>query len=291
KKQFSLAFLTLFLFYFPAMLSFRALYIVGLNSTEFPNLTLWEMVDELELYHYDSNNMSFISQYEWLKNIEDQQFWTFQNNLLYYLKDLSNNAIKTVMGLFNQTSGVHFLQGMAGCDINGSSFAVLGYDGNDLLLFNTTSLKCTAAEQEVNVLEDICNIPLISVQFWKQSVLDGYNEGKQQLLVTSVKSEVFLVQRMATEVTCFVTGFLPSEINVTWIRDDGKQVESTSGEILPNGDETYQIRINLTVSSMDLETYSYSCVVKHSSLTKNFIVTWNYKGENKGELVRNWEWK
>uniref|UniRef100_H3A4I8 Ig-like domain-containing protein n=1 Tax=Latimeria chalumnae TaxID=7897 RepID=H3A4I8_LATCH len=72
---------------------------------------------------------------------------------------------------------------------------------------------------------------------------------------------------------CYVTGFFPSKIAVTWLRN-GKEVNShvTSSELLQDGDWTYQIHVflEMTLKSGDV----YTCRVEHSSLPDPLELTW-----------------
>ncbi|KAL0169109.1 hypothetical protein M9458_033705, partial [Cirrhinus mrigala] len=58
---------------------------------------------------------------------------------------------------------------------------------------------------------------------------------------------------------CLATGFYPRHINLTMLRD-GQPVadhEITGGDLLPNGDGTYQMRKN---------KHKYTCSATHLSL-------------------------
>ena len=90
----------------------------------------------------------------------------------------------------------------------------------------------------------------------------------------SVKPRVRLFQKAIPDsgwakVTCLATGFYPRHINLTLFRD-GQPLDShqiTGGELLPNGDGTYQMRKSLEVSTEDLkENYQYTCKAEHLSL-------------------------
>jgi len=66
-------------------------------------------------------------------------------------------------------------------------------------------------------------------------------------------------------VSCLATGFYPRHINLTLFRD-GQPVpdhEITGGDLLPNGDGTYQMRKSLEISA---DKHRYSCSATHLSL-------------------------
>ncbi|KAK7146232.1 hypothetical protein R3I93_013854 [Phoxinus phoxinus] len=71
------------------------------------------------------------------------------------------------------------------------------------------------------------------------------------------------------QISCLATGFYPRHINLTLFRD-GQPVDDDQirgGEILPNGDGTYQMRKSLVISDEELrEGHKYNCTMKHLNL-------------------------
>nr|NP_001088364.1 uncharacterized protein LOC495209 precursor [Xenopus laevis]AAH84607.1 LOC495209 protein [Xenopus laevis] len=74
-------------------------------------------------------------------------------------------------------------------------------------------------------------------------------------------------------ITCFVDGFFPPMIKVTWLKngiEEGEQV--TSSELLPNGDWTFEIHVMLETTIKHGDTFT--CRVEHSSLQQPVSVNW-----------------
>ncbi|XP_067236040.1 major histocompatibility complex class I-related gene protein-like isoform X2 [Chanodichthys erythropterus] len=72
-------------------------------------------------------------------------------------------------------------------------------------------------------------------------------------------------------VSCLATGFYPRHINLTLFRD-GQPVsdhEITGGDLLPNGDGTYQMRKSLEISA---DKHKYTCSATHLSLDNKLII-------------------
>ncbi|XP_039512809.1 major histocompatibility complex class I-related gene protein-like [Pimephales promelas] len=72
-------------------------------------------------------------------------------------------------------------------------------------------------------------------------------------------------------VSCLATGFYPRHINLTLFRD-GQPVpdhEITGGDLLPNGDGTYQTRKSLEISA---DKHRYSCSATHLSLNNKLDI-------------------
>nr|XP_015195425.1 PREDICTED: H-2 class I histocompatibility antigen, alpha chain-like [Lepisosteus oculatus] len=74
-----------------------------------------------------------------------------------------------------------------------------------------------------------------------------------------------------TELTCLATGFFPRDILVSWLRDGQElQEDVDSGEVLPNGDGSFQVRKSLRVRAGEED--KYSCRVDHKSLSPGDIL-------------------
>ncbi|XP_076125955.1 BOLA class I histocompatibility antigen, alpha chain BL3-7-like [Alosa pseudoharengus] len=84
------------------------------------------------------------------------------------------------------------------------------------------------------------------------------------------------------KVTCLATGFYPRHINLTLLRD-GQPVSDhqiTGGELLPNGDETYQMRNSLEVSAEELQHHHYTCTAEHLSLDNKLDISLNHEWDS-----------
>ncbi|KAK1138180.1 class II histocompatibility antigen, B-L beta chain-like [Acipenser oxyrinchus oxyrinchus] len=95
-----------------------------------------------------------------------------------------------------------------------------------------------------------------------------------------IRSNKMSSSRHQTMLVCYVIGFYPREIKVTWLRNGAKvTADVSSSELLPDGDWTYQIHsyLELTPKSGD----SYTCRVEHSSLAEG------YRGESGEEGYRS----
>ncbi len=85
-----------------------------------------------------------------------------------------------------------------------------------------------------------------------------------------------LTDSQGLQISCLATGFYPRHINLTLFRD-GQPVDDdqiTGGEILPNGDGTYQMRKSLVISEEELhEEHKYNCTMKHLNLDNKLDIT------------------
>ncbi|MGH0155617.1 UNVERIFIED_CONTAM: hypothetical protein FKN15_036355, partial [Acipenser sinensis] len=88
-----------------------------------------------------------------------------------------------------------------------------------------------------------------------------------------IRSNKMFSSQHQSMLVCYVIGFYPREIKVTWLRNGVKVTADVSySELLPDGDWTYQIHsyLELTPQSGD----SYTCRVEHSSLAEAIEEKW-----------------
>ncbi|KAL2099904.1 hypothetical protein ACEWY4_004298 [Coilia grayii] len=223
------------------------------------------MLDDIQLFYYDSNVGKTI-------HGDVGLMWTCS---LFQLITIS----------FIFTKGIHVQQRIAGCELldNGTAGPVRTWDAfngvNDGELQYSTGQKTLQAKGEwsatwryygrkqlermfANIYHPICI-----------KILKNYLHTRKNHVMRKVKPRVRLLQKTLPDsgvarVTCLATGFYPRHINLTLLRD-GQPVpdhQITGGELLPNGDGTYQMRISLEVSTEELQQHPYTCTAEHLSL-------------------------
>ncbi|KAI3358169.1 hypothetical protein L3Q82_003170 [Scortum barcoo] len=110
--------------------------------------------------------------------------------------------------------------------------------------------------------------------------------GKSSLLRTDLPSVSLLQKSPSSPVSCHATGFYPDRATLIW-RKDGEELHEDvdHGEILPNHDGSFQMSVDLKLSSVTPEDWSrYDCVF-HLSGVKDDIVT----KLDKAEIRTNWD--
>ena len=72
---------------------------------------------------------------------------------------------------------------------------------------------------------------------------------------------------------CHATGFYPNRVLVFWTRDDQELYEHVvPGEVLPNHDGTFQVSIDLDLSSVPEEDWGrYRCVVQLDGIKEDIV--------------------
>ncbi|XP_036454707.1 H-2 class I histocompatibility antigen, Q9 alpha chain-like [Colossoma macropomum] len=251
----------------------------GIN---FPEFCVAGMLDGEQFVYYDSNISKMVPKTEWMKksDADDPDYWNSETQISERHQENFRTSVDNLMQRFNQSTGVHTVQWMYGCELHDDGtkrgFDQYGYDGEDFISLDLNTLTWTAANvravitkqkwestawaaQVKNYLENTCTEWLLKYVGYGRSALER-----------KVSPEVSLFQRdSSSPVVCHATGFFPKAVMISWQKngeDLHKDVELR--ETLPNQDGTFQKRSVLTVSPEELDRNYFACIILHSSLEK-----------------------
>uniref|UniRef100_A0A3B5M649 Ig-like domain-containing protein n=1 Tax=Xiphophorus couchianus TaxID=32473 RepID=A0A3B5M649_9TELE len=238
----------------------------------FPDFVTTTQVDKLPTSYCDSNkNIRANPKYgQKLINIESQiADWYIEQCF-----EIMSDYLKVKMGILtdlNQT--VHILQVIIGCKWEEktketTSFLQFGYNGADFIKFDPKKLtwipqtpqaasikpKWEADESTYHLKRNKDFLNQICPDWLKKYMLPS---------VSSVLPSVFLLQKSPdSPVSCSATGFYPNKAAMFW-RKDGEEIQDgvDKTEILCNQDNTFQMRADINVSSVNPEDWErYECV-------------------------------
>ncbi|XP_047461945.1 BOLA class I histocompatibility antigen, alpha chain BL3-6-like isoform X2 [Mugil cephalus] len=254
----------------------------------FPEFVVVGLVDEVQMVHYDSNTQKAEPTQDWIKKYteDDPQYWERETGKFLGSQQWFKVNIEIAKKRFNQTGGVHIAQRMYGCEWDDETNEVKGYDqggydGEDFISFDLESGQFIAPKpegvitkhkwdndkafiaQEKNYLTQICP------EWLKKYV----NYGRSSLMRKDVPSVSLLQKTPSSPVSCHATGFYPDRAMMFW-RKDGEEIHEgvERGEILPNHDGSFQMKVDLDVSSVSPEDWKkYDCVFQLSGVEDDII--------------------
>ncbi|KAM9384602.1 major histocompatibility complex class I-related gene protein-like isoform 5-T8 [Pholidichthys leucotaenia] len=252
----------------------------------FPEFVAVGIVDGQQTEYYDSEIKKVIPKQDWMEKNVEPEFWERQTQNVIGFQQTFKVGIDILKQLFNQTGGIHLIQVMSGCEWDDETdvkkgYMQYGYDGED---FFTLDLKTeswiTATPQAVIIiLQWDKNKGLMSFlkNYLNHECVDGLkkfvNYGRDSLMRKVLPSVSLLQKSSSSPVTCHATGFYPDKAELMW-RKDGVELheEVDKGEILPNHDGSFQMSVDLKLSSVSAEDWDkYDCVFQLSGVKEDRI--------------------
>uniref|UniRef100_A0A8C2E2Z0 Ig-like domain-containing protein n=1 Tax=Cyprinus carpio TaxID=7962 RepID=A0A8C2E2Z0_CYPCA len=227
-----------------------------------PELTVVGLVDDQQFMYFDSNTKKAVPKTEWMRQSEGADYWDeeTQNDNNYH-KSFKNN-IQVAKERFNQTTGVHTVQVMYGCEFDDQTgetdvFHQYGYDGEDFLDLDLKEMRwITPVMQGIPTVQKWNNngALLEKDKHYFNTVciewLQKYVQYEKSSLKKTVSPQVSLLQKSSSSsVKCHATGFFPSGVTISWQKNGQEHHEDVYlGELLPNEDGTFQRTSTIRVS-------------------------------------------
>ncbi|XP_063053467.1 major histocompatibility complex class I-related gene protein-like [Engraulis encrasicolus] len=255
------------------------------GDTPFPEFSAIVLLDDIQMGYYDPIKKIV---YRGAKNSDTEPDTSAVD--IYLFEHLFERTCKHMRGrannlknYLNHTSNVYVLQRLTGCKMlddgqtgglinkdafNGESGDVRYYNPQ-LDTFHTDHVwpECVDSSWPYNNFQFAHIYHPTCIGMLKKYLLTEKN-----LVLKKVKPKVRLLQKhvqgSTVLLTCLATGFYPRHINLTLLRN-GQPVPDqriTGGQLLPNGDETYQMKKSLEVSTEELQQHHYTCRAQHLSL-------------------------
>uniref|UniRef100_A0A3B4VPH0 Ig-like domain-containing protein n=1 Tax=Seriola dumerili TaxID=41447 RepID=A0A3B4VPH0_SERDU len=240
----------------------------------FPEFVAVGLVDDVQISHCDSNTNRNVPKQDWMNKVtaDDPQYWETQTQICVGNQPSFKANIGIAKQRFDQTGGLFMFH----CFTEVNGYNQFGYDGEDFIVFDVkTETWIAPTPQAVDTKKE-----------WdtdKAALKMFVNSGKSSLLRTELPSVSLLQKTPSSPVSCHATGFFPHRAVMFW-RKDGEELHEDvdQGEILPNHDETFQMRVDL--SSVTPEDWGRcECVFQLSGVREDVVTRLD-----KAEIRTNW---
>ncbi|XP_062873876.1 patr class I histocompatibility antigen, A-2 alpha chain-like [Trichomycterus rosablanca] len=269
--------------------SLQYCFMVSTSSQHIPEFIAVGMVDEQPFQYCDSNNGNLTLKMEWVKKIEGSDYRKKQKQEMDDKRKHLNTTMTTIINTcgvknstFNNSTGIHTLLRIYGCKIYDDNtteeYEKYIYDGEDFISLDLKTETWTPANDCANTI--ITKLKLKEnigsrMSYLKNVCIDRLREFSSYAKSTLERKDrpvasMFHKHFSRPELVCHATGFFPKEINITWLKD-GKKMDVSPNDTLPNQDGSFQKRAVLRVSPEELKKHNYTCEVQHSSLEKDLV--------------------
>ncbi|XP_071393746.1 major histocompatibility complex class I-related gene protein-like [Centroberyx affinis] len=271
----------------PVTHSLKLFYTASSGVSNFPEFVAFGLVDEVQIGHYDSNIKRVEPKQDWMNKFiaDNPQYWKKHTADCVRFQQFLKDKLQTLKQRFNQTGGVHTFQWMSGCEWDdetgdyANGYEQFGYDGEDFIALDLKTLTwITPTPQAVITKQNLDNDKTTlaySKNYLSHVCIDWLKKyvdyGKSTLQRTELPSVSLLQKSPSSPVSCHATGFYPDRGMLFW-RRDGEELQDLmdQGEILPNHDGTFQMSVQLNVSSVKPEDWGkYECVFQLSGVKED----------------------
>ncbi|XP_059216011.1 major histocompatibility complex class I-related gene protein-like [Centropristis striata] len=245
-------------------------------------------IDEVVVAHYDSIMNKYEPRQAWVqKFIEDHP--QYLENLLQEAKGY-HQMFKVQTDTFkqhsNESGGVHIYQQISGCEWDNETEEVNGYNlyaynGEDFISFDLKTETWIALSPRAQIIKEEWDKKKDDIVFWKNYLTSFcpmwlkrfLPHGQSVLQRTDLPSVSLLQKTPSSPVSCHATGFYPGRAMMFW-RKDGEELHEDVdlGEILPNPDGSFQVTVDLNLSSVTPEDWTrYECVFQFSAVKEDSV--------------------
>nr|ADX01349.1 major histocompatibility class I receptor [Lutjanus sanguineus] len=259
--------------------SLKYFYTGSSQVPNFPEFVVVGLVDEVQMVHFDSNTKKTEPKQDWMSRATEDRadYWEYQTQVLVGEHQSFKGNIDILKPRFNQTGGVHIVQRMVGCEWDDETkeikgFSQYGYDGEDFISFDLKTETYIAPNQQAVITKHKWDNNEAGIAYIKQYLtqicpdwLKKYVDyGRSSLMRTELPSVSLLQKTSSSPVSCHASGFYPDRASLFWRKDGEEHHEGVDqGEILPNHDGTFQMSVDLDLSSAE-DGKKFECVFQLS---------------------------
>ncbi|KAK2887658.1 hypothetical protein Q8A67_015886 [Cirrhinus molitorella] len=242
-----------------------------------PEFTIVGLVDEEQFIYFDSNMKKVVPKTEWMKQKEEADYWDTQTQLADGTHHAFRNNIQVAKDRLEQQMGFVrkvMMERTLSLDLQEMRWISPVQQGFSTQ--NKWNNNRAYLEARKHYFSTVC------IEWLKK-----YVEYRKSRLEKTVSPQVSLLQKdPSSPVTCHATGFYPSGVTITWMRNGQEHYTDVDlGELLPNADGTFQRTSTITVTPDEWKKNQFSCEVKHQSKTIRKILSEKEIRTNRGDSV------
>lgn len=247
-----------------------------------PEYTSYGMLDDLRVFHYQSDTMTFSSPLKHHGSLSS--VWKALEACTVFKTGFFRRFVRDANTTLNLN--VPILQLIYGCQLdekgNQRGLYHFSVGGEHSLTLDQESVTWGTYHPQAMGFKDILDGFKIwnrnNLMYLKQDCiprLKKFYEHGAAIINRKEPPEVTIRSRSGAGLVlvCIVTGFYPKEISVTWERNGETLFDNVlSTDILPNYDFTYQLQKSVDIHTDD--QHKYTCRVDHGSLSEPLRVDW-----------------
>ncbi|XP_060976412.1 antigen-presenting glycoprotein CD1d-like isoform X2 [Dama dama] len=277
----------------------------GLQISSFANGS-WTRTDglgwlgELQLYTWRNESDTVGLLKPWSQGTFSEQQWEqLQHTFQVYRRSFTRDIWQFVEMLHRDYPLE--IQITLGCELlrrnTSESYFRAAFQGKDVLSFQ--GMSWVPAPDAPPWSQDLCKVlnrdqgtketvHWLLHDVWPELVRGLLQTGKSEL-ERQVKPEAWLSSGTPPRagrlrLVCHVSGFYPKPMRVMWVRGEQEEPGTQQGDVMPNADSTWYLRVTLDVEAA--EAAGQSCRVKHSSLgDQDIILNWDGNRVSRGLIV------
>ncbi|XP_055732302.1 major histocompatibility complex class I-related gene protein-like isoform X2 [Salvelinus fontinalis] len=261
--------------------------------------TAMGLMNNRQIDYYDSVSKKKIPKQEWMREKLPADYWEKGTQSRKSKEQWFKVNVNILMDrMRHNNTDLHILQWKHGCEIDQQSDGTLkfikgtdqySYDGDDFLAFDDVTMQWVApVDQALPTKRKWDGVQILNQYtkgYLEKECVDWLSKfmeyGHNKFSRADSPPKVYVFAKKAktaghVRLTCMATGFYPKDVlihikknGVTLTKHDG--VQSTG--VLPNDDDTYQIRMSVQIPEADKETYE--CSVSHRSLKEPIVGKWD----------------
>ncbi|XP_014032768.2 major histocompatibility complex class I-related gene protein [Salmo salar] len=259
------------------------------------------LMNNKQIDYYDSVSKKKIPKQNWMREKLPADYWEKGTQSRKSKEQWFKVNVNILMDrMRHNNTNLHILQWKHGCEIDqqrdGTVKFIKGidqysYDGDDFLAFDDVTMQWVApVDQALPTKRKWDGVQILNQYtkgYLEKECVDWLSKfmeyGDKEFSRADSAPKVYAFAKKAktaghVRLTCMATGFYPKDVEMN-IKKNGVPLTKHDGVqsagVLPNDDETYQIRMSVQIPEADKETYE--CYVHHRTLEEPIVIKWDGK--------------